>query len=57
MATPEQVESLRQIIVKSALWGWDMHRLGASSELTARIANDVHVELAGERAEPEEGAR
>lgn len=39
----DKVENLRQIIVRSALWGWDMHRRGATAEQTERIAAAIRI--------------
>ena len=53
MTPSDKVENLRQIIVRSALWGWDMHRRGATAEQTERIAAAIRIDA----PEPEEGAR
>lgn len=46
MSTPqEKKDALVQVIVTSAMWGWDMHRRGATQEQTERLASDVSFNL------------
>lgn len=41
----EKQDALVQLIVRSAMWGWDMHRRGATQEQTERLAADVSLNL------------
>lgn len=38
--TPDQIQAMTDIIVKSALWGWDACRTGATKQQVEAAATD-----------------